>query len=280
MRITSFLSGLILSVLAFQCFAQKPLVLGIHPYLDKDEIINRFTPFVRYLENAINIPVELKVANNYKQHIDYIGNNNVDIAYMGPSSYVDMVKQYGHKPLIARLEVNGEPHFRGKIFVRNESQISNLHDLPGKDMVFGSDNSTMGFIVPAWTLQNENIHLSQLNSFHNLNNHTNIAYSVLMGEFDAGATTEEVFYAFKNRGLKEIGTTLAISEHLFVANNYLPKTLLTRIQNAFFKLNRHHLGKQIMSNIKHNITGLVSVNDSDYDNLRTIERQLKESTSP
>ena len=274
MRKTVYISGLILLVLASQCFAQKPLVLGIHPYLDKNEIISRFTPLVRYLEKAIDLPIELKVASNYKQHIDYIGNNNVDLAYIGPSSYIKMVKLHGQKTLLARLEVNGEPYFRGKIFVRNDSQIKNIHDLPGKDMVFGSPDSTMGSMVPRWTLKNEGLHLSQLNAFYHLNNHTNVAYSVLMGDFDAGATTEEIFYSFKNRGLREISTSIAISENLFVANNYLPKELINKIRKALYNLKRYKLGKQIMNNIKHNMTDMVPVADSDYDNLRKIEDSL------
>jgi phosphonate transport system substrate-binding protein len=269
----TYISGLILTLLASQCFAQKPLVLGVHPYLDKNEIVSRFTPLVKYLEKAINRPIQLKVASNYRQHIDYIGKNNVDLAYIGPSSYVKMVRLHGKKPLLARLEINGKPHFKGKIFVRENSKIKHLHDLPGKDIAFGSRDSTMGSIVPLWTLQNEGIHSSQFNSFHHLSNHTNVAYSVLMGDFDAGASKEEIYHSFKSRGLREIGSTVDISEHLFVANNYLPRELIKKIKKALFNLDKYSLGKQVMNNIKHNMTDMVPVIDSNYDNLRKIESQ-------
>jgi len=268
------ISGFIILFLASQCFAQKPLILGVHPYLDENEIITRFTPLVQYLEKAINRSIQLKVASNYRQHIDYIGKNNVDIAYMGPSSYIKMVKMHGQKPLLARLEINGKPYFKGKIFVRADSNINNLHDLPGKDMAFGPRNSTMGSILPRWILQKENIHLSQFNSFQHLSNLTNVAYGVLMGDFDVGAVKEEIFYAFKSRGLKEIGSTMAVSENLFVANNYLPKELITKIKKALYNLDKYSLGKQVMEKIKLNMTDLVPVADSDYDNLRNIEHQF------
>jgi len=268
------ISGFIILFLAAQCFAQKPLILGVHPYLDENEIIKRFTPLAQYLEKAINRPVELKVASNYRQHIDYIGKNNVDIAYMGPSSYIKMIKIHGQKPLLARLEINGKPYFKGKFFVRADSKIKNFHDLPGKDMAFGPRDSTMGFILPRWTLQKENIHLSQFNSFQHLNNYTNVAYGVLMGDFDVGATKEETYYLFKDRGLKEIGSTIAISENLFIANNYLPKELIIKIKKALFNLNKYSLGKQVMNNIQLNMTDLVPVADSDYENLRKIEYQF------
>jgi len=279
MRKIAYISGFALLVLASQCFAQKPLVLGIHPYLDENEITSRFTPLVRYLEKSIGLPIELKVASNYKQHIDYIGKNKVDLAYIGPSPYIKMVKLHGQKPLLARLEVNGKPYFHGKIFVRNESSIKSLHDLPGKDMAFGSPDSTMGSIVPRWTLQNEDIYLSQLNAFQYLNNHINVAYSVLMGDFDAGATSDEIFYLFKNRGLREISSSIAISEHLFIANSYLPGELIRKIKKALYNLKNYSLGKQILNNIKHNATNMVPVADSDYDNLRKMEHDFeKENT--
>ena len=236
MKKVAYISGLILLVLTSSCFAEKALVLGIHPYLDKKEIIRRFTPLAQYLEKTLRRPVELKVASNYKQHIDYIGKNKVDLAYMGPSAYIKMVTHHGNKPLLARLEVNGKAYFHGKIFVRRDSKINNLHDLPGKDLAFGPINSTMGSIIPGWTLQNKKIHLSQLNSYNHLNNHTNVAYSVLMGDFDAGAAKEEVFHAYKNKGLREISTSVAISEHLFIANNYLPKNLIKKELCALSRL--------------------------------------------
>lgn len=269
----------IILFLSTQCFAQKVLILGVHPYLDESEINDRFTPLVAYLERAINKPIKLKIASNYRQHIDYIGKNNVDLAYMGPSSYVKMVKLHGLKPLLARLEVNGKPYFKGKAFVLKNSNIKNLLDLPGKDIAFGSKESTMGSVLPRWTLQNEGIHLSQFNSFQYLSNHTNVAYSVLMGDFDAGFTKEEIFYSFKNRGLREIGSTTSISEHLFVANNYLPKKLIMQIKKALYELGRDEAGKKILRNIKHNLTNMVPVTDSNYNSLRNIESQLNESSA-
>jgi phosphonate transport system substrate-binding protein len=279
MKKLAHISGFILLILASACRAQTPLILGIHPYLDEHEIIQHFTPLARYLKTVTGQSIEIKVASSYKQHIDYIGKNNVDIAYIGPFPYIKMVAQHGNKPLLAKLEVEGKAYFHGKIFVRRNSKINNLHDLPGKDMAFGSADSTMGSIMPRWTLQNKGVHLSQLNSFHYLNNYTNVAYSVLMGDFDVGATKEEIYHAFKDQGLREIGTTVAISEHLFIANNYLPKKLILKISKALYNLKNNPHGKKIMHGIKANTTAMVPVSDADYDNLRKIERLLTEKNA-
>lgn len=249
----------------------KPtLVLGIHPYLNKNEIIKRFTPLTEHLSQELNQQVVLKIASSYQQHIDYIGNDQVDIAFMGPEPYVEMVRHHGVKPILARLEVNGKPYFRGKIFTHKNSAINTIYDLSGKDVAFGQPTSTMSSVVPIWTLKTNEIDLSILNSYQHLNNHENVALSVLMGDFDVGAAKEEVFQAYKGKGLKEIHTTIAISEHLFITNNYLPKKTIKNIQNILFKLKDTQNGKKILQAIKPAITGMVPATDADYDSLRKL----------
>jgi phosphonate transport system substrate-binding protein len=249
---------------------KKPLILGIHPYLDEAELIKRFTPLTQYLSKALKQPVKIKVASHYQQHIDYIGKNQVDIAFMRPAPYVKMVKLHGLKPILARLEINGNPTFHGKIIVRKDSAISSLHDLIGKDMAFGDPKSTMSFVVPRWTMKKFGINISLLKSYRHLSNHMNVAYSVLMGDFDAGAVKEEVFYSLKDRGLKAIATTPAISEHLFVANNYLPVATLNTLRSSLYQLKKHKNGKNILQSIKPAITAMVPAKDSDYKILKKI----------
>lgn len=101
-------------------FAAEPLKLGVHPYLPATELVERFTPLAEYLEEKTGRPVEVVISKDYAYHIDLIGNDELDIAYMGPASYVKMVEKYGRKPLLARLEVGGLPMFQGTIISRKD----------------------------------------------------------------------------------------------------------------------------------------------------------------
>ncbi|MCK5228474.1 MAG: PhnD/SsuA/transferrin family substrate-binding protein [Desulfobulbaceae bacterium] len=51
---------------------------------------------------------------------------------MVPAVYVKTVHQYGPKPLLARLEFNGNPYYHGMIIVRKDSPISSLNNLQMK----------------------------------------------------------------------------------------------------------------------------------------------------
>lgn len=142
----------------------EELTLGVHPYLAPAEITRRFTPLVGYLTKVTGNVVSVKIGKSYQEHIDAIGQDQVDIGFMGPASYVEMVDRYGNKPLLGRLEINGKPELRGIIAVRVNSSIRNLKDLNGKRFAFGDQNSTMGYVVPYYVLTQSGVTIDKLRS--------------------------------------------------------------------------------------------------------------------
>lgn len=255
--------------------AQGPLTLGVHPYLPATELVDRFTPLANYLSKKIDRPITVEIAKNYQTHIDQTGKDQTDIAYMGPAPYVRMVDQYGKKPVLARLEINKKSTFQGIIIVRQDSPFQTLADLGGKHFAFGDPNSTMSHLVPRYMLWKADV-LKKLASSTYLHNHHNVALGVLIGEFDAGAVKEEVFYQYRQRGLKELTRTPLISEHLFVAKKSLPPEKVEALRNALYQIKNDKEGPAIMTAIKKDMTGLVPAADKDYDNLREILHTLKQ----
>ena len=243
------------------------IILGVHPYLPAHEIKQRFTPLADYLGTQLHKKIELKISQNYETHIEHVANNTVDIAFMGPSSYVTLTTTHGNYPLLARLEVKGKPHLFGVIFTRKGSELTDIKQLTGKRFAFGSPHSTMSYIVPRHMLNHDGISLDNLAEYKFLGNHRNVVLGVLLGEFDAGAAKEDVFLNFKDQGLVSIARSPAISEHLFVAGKGMPDRDLTLIRDLMLGLSKTKEGLQILQSIKSDITGLVPVKHSDYDSL-------------
>jgi phosphonate transport system substrate-binding protein len=246
------------------------LILAVHPYLPAVVIIDRYTPLVRYLESETGQKIEIRIGKDYKEHTDHIGNDLVDIAFMGPASYVKMVNQYGKKPILARLEINGAPVFHGNIIVRDDSPIQTMDDLIGKSFAFGDPSSTMSYLVPLYMLNKSGIALHQLKFHEFLGSHNNVALGVLSGDYEAGAVKSEVFLKHKVRGLRSLKSTPELSEHLFITNSTMPPELVTNLQQAMYKLAGLPQGKRILNSIKKHTTGFVPASNSDYDNLREI----------
>ena len=75
--------------------AGGPLVLAVHPYLPAEELTSRFTPLAEALARAVGRPVTVRVGRSYAEHVEAIGSDGVDLAYLGPATYVTMVSRYG-----------------------------------------------------------------------------------------------------------------------------------------------------------------------------------------
>lgn len=255
---------------ADQPAGQEPLILGIHPYLPHDEIITRFTPLANYLARAIGRPVEVRVGRDYKEHINAIGDGTIDIAYMGPAPYVEMVKKFGKKPLLARQVINGDPYLRGEIIVRQDSPFRTLADLRGKCFLFGDINSTMSYILPQRMLERAGIPLSKLGSYQSLEGHKNVALAVLAGSCDAGAVKSEVFHEYESRGLRALAELPLVADHVFVASTRLPTSLVIKLRELLMALNELPEGAPIMTGIHPEMTALVPAKDSDFDKLRVL----------
>ncbi|MBC8412632.1 MAG: phosphate/phosphite/phosphonate ABC transporter substrate-binding protein [Nitrospira sp.] len=264
-------------ILCAELLCAQELVMGIHPYNPSAKLIEKFTPLAAYLSKVLGQEVSIKISKNYEEHIARIGNNNLDIAYMGPASYVKLISNYGPRPLLAKLEVNGKPYFRGMIVTSAQSNIKSIGQLRGARFAFGDPQSTMSHFIPRFMLLKAGIEVSDLSKYSFLSNHDNVALGVLMGYFDAGAVKEETYTKYNSRGLTIIEVTPAISEHLFVASQTMNPIVLDTLQRAMIALYKSADGMSIIRSIKSSATGLVPVLDKDYDNLRQMLSVLEEN---
>lgn len=249
---------------------QKPLILAVHPYLPRDEIFARFTPLANYIAQAIGRSVEVHIGQNYDEHVDAIGSDSVDIAYMGPVPYVKLVSKYGAKPLLARQVINGKPFLKGEIIVRKESPLQSLAELKGKRFVFTDATSTMGSVLPQKMLLQAGVPLTSLAGYKFIEGHDNVALAVLAGDFDAGAVKEEVFQKYEPKGLRALAHLPEVYDHLFVTSSKLPASMVDSIRRLLLDMDKTAEGKSIMVAIHPQMTALVPAKDSDYDSLRAI----------
>ncbi len=272
----SMLFFILMPVLLSPALAATGLILAVHPYLSTDEIMRRHAPLARYLGERLGRDVRVRVGRNYAEHQTHIGKDLVDIAFIGPAVYVKLVESYGPKPLLARLEVDGKPHFRGAVVTTKNSNINSLEQIRGRRFAFGDPESTMSYLVPRYMLRQAGIELKDLSDYNHLGSHTNVALAVLAGDFDAGAVKEEVFNRYKDQGLRLLAWSPSLSEHLFVTRSDLDSELVSRLRQALLELKDSPRGRRILQSLKSSVSAMVPVSDSDYDNLRDIMSAVAE----
>lgn len=247
-----------------------PLELWIHPYLPAPELVKRFTPLARHLATVCGRPVEVKVSRSYKAHLERVGEDRADLAFIGPFSYVEVTERYGPKRLLATVENNGKTAFHGIIAVRQASPLRTLSDLAGRSFAFGDQESTMGTLVPRFLLAEAGITLDRLGRYNFLGSHHDVALGVLGGFYEAGGLKEEVFQEYAGRGLRILAKSPPIPEHLFLAGRRLPEAQAAKVRRALLELKE----PAILTAIQATATGFAPVRDEDYDILRRIHQTL------
>jgi len=250
----------------FALNANAELVLGVHPYRSVDKINAAFTPLAEYLSTKLDEKVTIRVGRSYDDHVNAIGNNIIDIAFLGPTLYLDLVQHFEDKPMLARLEVNGEPVFFGDIIVPEKSSLTSLKELEGKIFAFGDPKSTMSSKVPQYMLMQNGVSKTKLKEFMHLQSHDDVALAVLSGFADAGAVKHAVLNKYRSQGIRSLAETPKISEHLFVARSNLSEKRTNEIRKAMLSLD----DVKVLSALKKKTSALVKVQASDYKNLKKI----------
>ncbi len=249
------------------CAEPPPLELAIHPYLPAAEILTRFAPLAAEIERVTGRKLVIRVGQTYADEIEEIGTDRADIAYLGPGEYVELVKRFGRRPLLARQIVNNDPFLHGEIIVRADSRFKCLADLKGQRLAFTDPISTM-VMLPLEMLRNAGVPRSALRSVHYLEGQRNVAIAVLTNDFDAGAIKEELFQEYKKDSLRSLGTTPPVADYVFVASATLPRPTTDGLRQLLLSLTRSTQGRKIMDSIQPGMTALVEARDSDYDSLR------------
>jgi phosphonate transport system substrate-binding protein len=248
--------------------SKSDIVLGFMPYVSPIKIIEKYTPLAEYLSKQLKTRVSIQIAKNYTEHLENVKNDKYDIAFLGGSPYIYVADNFNKKNLLVRYEFNNKPTFRSVVFVNKNSKIETIKELDGKSIALGNKKSTLSSQVPMYMIMKNGVDIENT-KFTFLDNHENVFLGVLFGEFNGGAIAEEIFLEHQKRGLKAVGYSDEISTHVFTASDNLTNNDKKEIQEALLSLKENN-DSTILKSISKNLTGFVSVENSDYDMLREI----------
>ncbi|MCB1876145.1 MAG: PhnD/SsuA/transferrin family substrate-binding protein [Chromatiales bacterium] len=244
--------------------AAEGLLLGVPPYLERSEILQRFHPLADYLAQALGVPVTLRVAAGYDQHLDFTGRDQLDISFVGPAAYLRLARIYGRKPPLASLGNSEGATFRTHIVVATGSDVRSVADLQGRSFAFGHAGAASSHLVPKTMLHDHGLGLADLALHRFLGNQDNVAFGVLCGDFDAGAVSDEVLRKYRDRGLRSLAASDPIPERLLVASQGLPQGTLDRLRTILFDMAGSPAGRQVLAAIQPTATAFVPVRDDVY----------------
>ena len=253
----------------------ESLVLAVHPYASPMEIVKQFTPLLEHLRERTGLPLSLSVSRDYETHVDRVGSGEVDFAFIGPASYVEVHRRYPGTTPLCSLEVGGSPFFRGYIVTREDSSADSLQDLADRSFAVSSRISTMSYILPRYMFVEAGVPFPE-RRLQIVKSHNNVCLNILAGDVFAGGIRDKAYLKYGDRGLKVVAVSPEIREHLFVASPEADGEAAATMAAEMIAIRDPERVAALLAPIKSTLTGLIPVSDEDYDFMRTVIRTVRE----
>ncbi len=240
---------------AAQAQTVSPGVLRVTAIPDESptELARKFAPLGAYLESKLGMKVEWTPVTDYAAAVETLVNRKVDLAWFGGFTFVQANVRANGKviPLVQREE---DERFRSVFITDAKSGITQLADLKGKTVSFGSASSTSGHLMPRSFLLaakiNPDVDLKRV-SFSGAHDATIAA--VASGKVDAGALNISVWEKFvaekkvDTTQVKVFFTTPPYYDYNWTVHADMPADLRNKIAQAFLALDPNTpLGKEIL----------------------------------
>ncbi|MFY1667711.1 phosphate/phosphite/phosphonate ABC transporter substrate-binding protein [Pseudomonas sp. Pseu.R1] len=135
-----------------QC-AQQSLRIAVIPKKSMDELLQEQKPLLDRLSAATGLPVEVVPSSSYESVVDAIVSGGVDIAWLGPASYMlayqrdPRIEPFASLTIAHSFFTPAGHHYQALLLARPEV-ASNLKDLRGKRVILTDPASTSGSVIP------------------------------------------------------------------------------------------------------------------------------------
>ncbi|QRF61393.1 phosphonate ABC transporter substrate-binding protein [Variovorax paradoxus] len=150
LRLRRSLIALALSaVAALPALAAQPLTIGLIPAEDSQAMIESSRQVLDSLQQQLGMPVKPFVATDYNGVIEALRSKKLDVAYLGPFSYV-LANQVADVEAfaVAVTKKTGQSAYKSVIIARKESGIAKTADLKGRSFAFVDPTSASGHLFP------------------------------------------------------------------------------------------------------------------------------------
>ncbi len=133
------------------------IVIAIVPAENASGVMDRFTPFAKYLEKELGTKVTLRVANDYTAVIEGMKNRQIHVGFFGPGSYARAYTVSGGNTVAFTTGQNsdGSIGYYSVAYVKADSSYKTLDDLKGKKLGLVDVESTSGYKAPVFFMTRE-----------------------------------------------------------------------------------------------------------------------------
>ena len=265
------------SALAFPALAQQQvLTVGLIPSEDSRAMIANSQKMMDMLAAALGMQVKPFVAADYNGVIEALRSKRLDVAYLGPFSYVLGATIANIEAFaVAETKKAGRTFYHSQVVAHKDSGIRTVADLKGKTFAFVDPTSTSGHLFPKAGLMKAGFNTDK--DFGRVifsGSHDSSAIAVQNKKVDAAAIADRILDAAIAKGLAkredlvEVWRSDPIPESPTVWRTDLPADLKKRVQAAFLQV------KDIPWSDQGLLNGFFPTNDAAYNVIRDTAKLL------
>ncbi len=263
--------------LAFPALSQQQvLTVGLIPSEDSRAMIANSQKMMDMLSAALGMEVKPFVAADYNGVIEALRSRRLDVAYLGPFSYVlgatiAPIEAFA----VAETKKAGRTFYHSQVIAHKDSGIKTVADLKGKTFAFVDPSSTSGHLFPKAGLMKAGFDTDK--DFGRVifsGSHDSSAIAVQNKKIDAAAIADRILDAAIAKGLArredlvEVWKSDPIPESPTVWRTDLPADLKQRVQAAFLQV------KDIPWSDQGQLNGFHPTNDAAYNVIRDTAKLL------
>jgi phosphonate transport system substrate-binding protein len=250
---------------------KKTVYFGVIPRDNPRIMYEKYQPLLDYLASKTPYTYELVLKKNYEETVNALGNGDMDIALLGPLTYLEAHAKYGAISILKPKGVDGSARYKAVIIKKKDAPVSGLSDLKGKSVAFASSRSTSGNLMPRYLLANAGIHLNDLSTYTNFDYHDSVVKAILKGQYTAGAVRDSVAKKYMKLGIETIAESGFIPTGPLVAGPGTPFSVIENIKQALLELNLQDSNSQkILKRLDEDFRGgFTEATDKDYGDIRS-----------
>lgn len=142
------------AVAAERCESPPVLRFAVVPADESARSQQLFRPLAERIEKATGRPLKILVPGSYSSVVEDIVGGAVDVAWLGPASYVEARKGDARIAPFATIEKkpgvyqSSGPYYRSVLAVLGSSSFKDLRDLKGRTVALTDPLSTSGSLLP------------------------------------------------------------------------------------------------------------------------------------
>jgi phosphonate transport system substrate-binding protein len=277
--IKQFLRVVSFTALAFgasQVWAKDKLTIGLIPSEDSQAMIESSKQVLDDLQAKIGMPVVPFVATDYNGIIEALRSGKLDVAYLGPFSYVLATSVADVEAFsVAVTKKTGQSAYKSVILARKDSGIHSLPDLKGHTFAFVDPSSASGHLFPKAGLEQAGFAPDTL--FKRVifsGSHDASILAVENKKVDAAAVADRIFASAVAKGVVKqddfeiVWSSKPIPESPMVWRKALDPELKKKVADALASIKDVPWGDQGVLN------GFQPTTDASYDVVRETAKVL------